>query len=101
MARSTPSAASSRATALPMPRLPPVTMAVLPASSRSIRSPLSVPERVAGDADLVSLARHDLAMPARNAFAARVDRLFSADLDRHAQSSCVPSPAAHLPRALI
>src|SRR5437763_1168472 len=34
MATETPSRASSRATALPMPRLPPVTMAVLPANSR-------------------------------------------------------------------
>lgn len=32
----TPSAASSRATALPMPRLPPVTMALFPLSSRSM-----------------------------------------------------------------
>src|SRR5215211_8777428 len=41
MATSTPSRASWRAIALPIPRLPPVTMAVLPVSSRSIDWPPS------------------------------------------------------------
>src|SRR5882724_1184864 len=40
IATSTPSRASSRAMALPMPRLPPVTSARLPCSPKSIASPL-------------------------------------------------------------
>src|SRR5581483_7280460 len=42
MATSTPSRASSLAIALPMPRLPPVTIAVLPLSSRSMGRLLAV-----------------------------------------------------------
>ena len=46
MATLTPSLASSRAIALPMPRLPPVTIAALPLSSRSMGVfPLPFPSR--------------------------------------------------------